>query len=131
MRTYIPDQWLRYWFLGGSAEVAYSFDTQLQHGSAETFCEQLAQVWRNVAGASHCGAQMIVRFGGINDRNEEPRDILSESIRLANCGWRLTTARSAGTAAKGRRQVEQFQSSKPLTGRLMAFASPGATLPER
>jgi hypothetical protein len=31
-RTYIPDQWLRNWFLGGSSNVEYSNDLQLAHG---------------------------------------------------------------------------------------------------
>lgn len=116
MRTYVPDQWLRYWFLGGPADVAYTFDQQLQHSSPETFKEQLAQVWRNVGTACTPGARMVIRFGGIHDRKAEPRDLLRESIRHASCGWRLLTARSAGLATYGRRQVVQFMTTpeKPI-----------------
>ena len=51
---------------------------------------------------------MIVRFGGIRDRDQNPRDILWESFRLADCGWRITTVKSAGLASHGKRQAEQF-----------------------
>jgi hypothetical protein len=31
MRTYLPDQWIRNWFLGGPPEVDYSIKGQLPH----------------------------------------------------------------------------------------------------
>jgi hypothetical protein len=37
MRTYIPDQWLRNWFVGGPSAVDYSNANQLHHGSPEDF----------------------------------------------------------------------------------------------
>src|SRR5262249_30565124 len=49
MRTYVPDQWLRYWFLGGPPAPTYQHPDQLSHGSASEFAEQLAVVWANVA----------------------------------------------------------------------------------
>jgi hypothetical protein len=109
MRTYVPDQWLRYWFLGGPPEVSYSNQDQLGHGSPEAFTDQLGKVWGNVARACADGARMVIRFGGIRDRREDPRDLLRDSIRKADCGWRLRTARSAGVATAGRRQASQFQ----------------------
>jgi hypothetical protein len=111
MRTYVPDQWLRYWFLGGPAEVSYSNQDQLGHGSPEAFTDQLAKVWCNVARACVDGARMVIRFGGIRDRREDPWVLLRDSIRKADCGWRLRTARSAGVATAGRRQASQFQAS--------------------
>jgi hypothetical protein len=116
MRTYVPDQWLRYWFLGGPADVSYSNDDQLGHGSPAAFTDQLGKVWGNVAQACAKGARMVIRFGGIRDRREDPRDLLRDSIRKADCGWLLRTARSAGVATAGRRQASQFQAglSEPI-----------------
>jgi hypothetical protein len=115
MRTYIPDQWLRYWFLGGPSEVAYRYEDQLQHLSPKVFVTQLARVWRNVARCCLPGARLVVRFGGINDRKEEPKELLTASLEEA--GWRIRTARPAGDANRGRRQANQFAcaSKQPLT----------------
>ena len=108
MRTYLPDQWLRYWFLGGPARVSYRATGQLEHTSPERFAEQLGDVWKNVANACADGARLVVRFGGIHDRRQSPRDILWESFRLAECGWRITNVSPAGLATHGKRQAEQF-----------------------
>ena len=37
MRTYVQDQWLRMWFLGGEEEINYENQDQLCHSSHETF----------------------------------------------------------------------------------------------
>ncbi|HYL56662.1 MAG TPA: hypothetical protein VEU73_13910 [Gemmatimonadales bacterium] len=108
MRTYLPDQWLRYWFIGGPARVSYVSEGQLEHTSPERFAEHLSQVWKNVAEACGEGARMVVRFGGIRYRNQNPREILWESLRIADCGWRITNVRSAGLATRGKRQAQQF-----------------------
>ena len=59
MRTYVPDQWLRYWFLGGPPAPTYQHPNQLSHGSAAEFAEQLAGVWTNVARACLPGARFM------------------------------------------------------------------------
>jgi hypothetical protein len=109
MRTYIPDQWLRNWFIGGSAQVNYSNKDQLPHSSKDEFSKGLKKVWQNCAKASKCGCRMVVRFGAINDRNVDAFGILKES--LAETGWRITTCHDAGTASKGRRQADHFVSA--------------------
>lgn len=109
MRMYVPDQWLRYWFVGGPSEVQYTSESQLQHTSPEEFAEQLSDVWENVGRSAVPGAHMVVRFGGIHDRNVDPRDLLRESVRSTECGWRLVTTRSAGLATTGKRQAQQFR----------------------
>ena len=108
MRTYLPDQWLRYWFLGGPARVSYRAEGQLEHTSPERFAEQLGDVWRNLAKACADGARLVVRFGGIRDRHQSPRDILWESFHQADSGWRITNVWPAGLATRGKRQAEQF-----------------------
>lgn len=109
MRTYIPDQWLRNWFVGGPSAVDYSNEGQLDHSSPERFVKQLGDVWTNVATICEIGAKMVVRFGGINDRKNNPLDLLQRS--LEGSAWRCTTIRSAGNASQGKRQAEQFLGS--------------------
>jgi hypothetical protein len=108
MRTYIPDQWLRYWFLGGPSDVSYTCHSQLAHSSPTTFAQGLADVWKNAAVACADDAKLVVRFGGIPERAQRPRDILYESFAIADCGWRVVTARSSGEAKAHRRQSSQF-----------------------
>ncbi len=59
--------------------------------------------------ASHTtkGARLIIRYGGIHDRDAEPMDVLKKS--LVNSGWKMVTARAAPDSDRGRRQVRQFQ----------------------
>jgi hypothetical protein len=112
MRTYVPDQWLRYWFLGGPPAPTYQHPDQLSHGSASEFANQLAGVWANVARACLPGARLMIRFGGIHDRKARPRDIMQEALAGAGSELRLLTVRSAGLSSKGKRQADQFQ--RPL-----------------
>lgn len=116
MRTYVPDQWMRNWFVGGSSSVAYNFEGQLKHSSPQVFAEQLALVWANVAEACLPGARLVVRFGGIPDRAADPFEILRESLLLADAGWRMVTTKTAGRCSRGRRQASQFlrQESVPV-----------------
>lgn len=106
MRTYIPDQWLRNWFLGGPSEVEYSNHLQLTHGSPDSFSEQLRLVWTNLATVATPDAVLIVRFGGIADRKAESLEILRDSFDKSP--WILTTVRPAGSADFGKRQSIHF-----------------------
>jgi hypothetical protein len=115
MRTYLQDQWLRNWFLGGPDTVDYSVHGQLGHLSPETFGAQLSQVWTNVASVCSEDAKLVIRFGGIRDRNAEPLDIIKASLH--NSTWRISTIRNAGSADAGKRQANSFliNRSKPMT----------------
>jgi hypothetical protein len=109
MRTYVPDQWLRYWFVGGPETVTYRQSTQLAHGSANDFAEQLALIWTNVSRVCSPGAKMVIRFGGIHDRKANPKDIMTAALRGATHRLHLSTIRSAGVSSKGKRQADQFR----------------------
>jgi hypothetical protein len=110
MRTYLPDQWLRLWFLGGPDYVEYRQpDAQLEHTGAAHFSAEMARVWKNVAKRSSSDARLIIRFGGIHDRDADPMDVLRDS--LADSGWVMVTTRRVPDADSGRRQVCQFQAS--------------------
>lgn len=108
MRTYVPDQWLRNWFVGGPANVDYSTTDQLGHGSPLDFAHQLRTVWNNLAAVTADDAQLIVRFGGIHDRKNEPLGILKESFR--GSAWKLSTIVPAGSADSGKRQATHMSS---------------------
>lgn len=116
MRTYVPDQWLRDWFLGGPPRVIYQPPTgELSHRSPVEFVSALSAVWQNVRRVSTEDALLVIRFGGISDRKADPDDLIRRS--LCDAGWRLVTVRDAGTASNGKRQAEQFKlsSSGPVT----------------
>lgn len=106
MRTYIPDQWLRSWFLGGPSAPDYSAAGQVSHRAPETFADDLRKVWRNAAARSRSGARMVIRFGGINDRRAEPLLVIRQSLNAS--GWDVLTIRSAGLATAGKRQAIHF-----------------------
>lgn len=107
MRTYVPDQWLRAWFLGGPSAVDYRpADEDVRHSSPGDFVSDLRLVWQRLAERATSDARMVVRFGGINDRKADHMELLKMS--LANSGWRLRTVVPAGDADSGRRQALQF-----------------------
>jgi SAM-dependent methyltransferase len=106
MRTYVPDQWIRNWFVGGPPRTEYSAEGQLAHGSPEAFAGDLGSVWRRTARIANPGARLVVRFGGINDRDADPLAIIKSS--LVESGWRILTINPAGSASSGRRQSLAF-----------------------
>lgn len=109
MRTYVADQWLRSWFLGGPSEVPYGTTGQIaRQPSQEAFIEALANVWIAVARRSHPGARLAVRFGAIPSARTDPERLLVSSIEQANAGWTVKEVRSAGTSPRKARQAEQF-----------------------
>lgn len=114
MRTYIQDQWLRNWFLGGSSEVDYSTEGQVNHFGPLKFIDDLRQVWDNIADVCVAGANLVVRFGGISDRGVDPLLIIKGSLNGTR--WRILTVHNAGTAEHGKRQANSFlrKKVKPL-----------------
>ncbi len=106
MRTYVPDQWLRNWFVGGPSQVDYSAKSQLVHSSPTDFADDLRSVWKNMHSLTRKDARMVIRFGGIPDRDVPPLGIIKSS--LADSGWLISTVRNAGTASAGKRQADSF-----------------------
>ncbi|MDW8341978.1 MAG: hypothetical protein RMK73_10900 [Geminicoccaceae bacterium] len=108
LRTYVPDQWLRNWFLGGPPQPDYSYGSQISHRSLGRFIADLSTVWRNVA--RHCvpGARLALRFGTIGDRPlDDPAGVIAETLK--DTGWRIEAVRSADDARRGKRQADTFQ----------------------
>lgn len=112
MRTYIPDQWLRNWFVGGPSTVQYEPPArELSHPSPEAFAGDLRKVWKGLAGHAAKDGRLVIRFGGINDRDVDTVELLK--LSLADSGWRLRTVVPAGDADTGRRQARQFLKDRP------------------
>lgn len=117
MRTYVSDQWLRNWFLGGPPNPDYAADRQMDKSSPDAFAQDLGRVWANVARHATPGCHMTIRFGAVPSVPSDPEAIALSSLQLANCGWRVENVQDAGAANGGKRQAEQFGfvRSKPIT----------------
>ncbi|HVX49350.1 MAG TPA: DNA methyltransferase [Chitinophagaceae bacterium] len=112
MSTYPQDQWLRNWFLGDSDKVNYSTKSQIKHYSENVFVSDLSEVWKNVAIKSTCNANLFIRFGALPSKSDKtPSYLIKESLKLADCGWKITTIKNAGQPTDSTRQANQFKNS--------------------
>lgn len=111
MRTYVQDQWLRNWFLGGPDSIDYSAGPQLDHGGQQAFAASLGKVWRNIANsaASSQSLHMYVRFGIIPSALVDAKKLFRDSLEESGIDWRLVSTRSAKSADVGKRQADQMK----------------------
>jgi hypothetical protein len=107
MRTYVQDQWLRNWFLGGPEEVDYETDLQLSHSSHEDFVRDLSRVWNHLKKKAD-GIDLYVRLGTIPSRKSDARELFQSSLEESG-GWRLVYTQRAKTASEGKRQADQMR----------------------
>lgn len=110
LRTYVADQWLRAWFVGGPPHVEYSGVEQIKHASPEVFAKDLAAVWGAASEVCRPEARMVIRFGAINDRPVDPSKLIKASLQ--NTPWKITAIRPAGDASNGKRQAATFVNAK-------------------
>jgi hypothetical protein len=108
MRTYLPDQWLRNWGLGGEPTPAYKLSGQISSQRPETFTKDLADAWTAISERCLPGARMTVRFGALPSIPIDPSDLIRESLRRSDASWDVIDVRPAGEAHDGRRQADQF-----------------------
>lgn len=109
MRTYLPDQWLRSWFVGGAPEVPYGSAGQIaRQPSQAAFVAALADVWRATARRCHPQARLAVRFGALPSARTDPAQLLLGSLEQAASGWVTIEVKPAGTSPNQARQAEQF-----------------------
>ncbi|WP_431987786.1 DNA methyltransferase [Streptomyces parvulus] len=109
MRTYVADQWLRSWFLGGPAEVPYGTHGQIaRQPNQESFVQALTEVWAAAARRCNQGARLAIRFGALPSARTDPEAMLLASVKEAKAGWVVREVRQAGTPPKRTRQAEQF-----------------------
>jgi hypothetical protein len=105
MRTYVADQWLRNWFLGGPADVPYGEPCFLSHASPDAFAESLSRVWDRLGDRLSEKGRMFVRFGAIPSRKRNPREIMCASLEHSRFDWKVCHVRRAESAASGKRQA--------------------------
>jgi DNA methylase len=108
MNTYVSDQWLRAWFVGGSPDVDYSTKDQAGTGRPVAFEQKLSHVWTNIARSCRRGAHLYVRLGSIPSSPSKAAHILRNSVTSSDAGWHIRSVRSAGHAGCGKRQADQF-----------------------
>jgi hypothetical protein len=109
MRTYVEDQWLRNWFLGGPDHVEYGVTAQLQHTGKDVFAESLGAVWRNMARTRADNLHMYIRFGIIpSSAKVDPKQLVRASLEASGIPWRVVSTREAATAASGKRQAHHM-----------------------
>jgi hypothetical protein len=107
MRTYVQDQWLRNWFLGGPAEVDYETDVQLSHSSHDNFVRDLARVWNHLKKGAD-GVDLYVRLGTIPSVRSDARELFRSSLEESG-EWKLVYTQRAETASQGKRQADQMR----------------------
>jgi hypothetical protein len=108
MRCYVPDQWLRNWFLGADETVTYDESEQLGRGTRESFVRQLAAVWKRVSNVCAAGARLVIRFGALPSFVEDPTQVVKNSLAQSDAAWQIVTARHIAPPPKARRQAHQF-----------------------
>lgn len=108
MRTYLSDQWLRNWFLGGEPKVPYREGEQLSHVSPEEFSRSLSKVWDCVGAHLKADGKMFIRFGSIPSRKQDSKTLLMNSLELSQIAWRVINVRRARSAEFGKRQAAQM-----------------------
>jgi hypothetical protein len=105
MRTYVADQWLRHWFLGGPSRVDYSDPGDLPSSSPADFATRLGRTWENLSARCAGTADLFVRFGAIPSRKVDAKRLLLASLEESKAKWRVVSIRGARTAEAGKRQV--------------------------
>ena len=108
MRSYVTDQWLRHWFLGGPEEPDYAANRQIDISTPDAYAADLARVWRRVAAYAAPRCHMVIRFGAIPSARCDPDSLVVRSLALSESGWVVTQVASAGAANLGKRQACQF-----------------------
>jgi len=118
MRTYVADQWLRNWFVGGPPEVPYGSEGQLaRQPSQAAFVSALAEVWRAAANRCTPKGHLAIRFGALPSAKVSPEKLIVASLREAGVGWLVRDVRPVGVPSRHRRQAEQFNSTGRVVGR--------------
>lgn len=111
MRTYVQDQWLRHWFLGGPTKVDYSAGVQLEHTGQDVFARSLGKVWTNMANTNADSLHMYVRFGVIPSAKVDAKDLMYKSLEASGAIFKVVSARNASSAHSGKRQAEQMRTN--------------------
>lgn len=108
MRTYVEDQWLRNWFMGGPARIEYGNSEQLEHTGKDIFAKSLGLVWKNMANSTADSLDMYIRFGIIPSAKVDAKALIHASLEESGMAWKLVHTKAAETAASGKRQADHM-----------------------
>ncbi len=108
MNTYIPDQWIRNWFVGGPPYVDYGCKGQIRARESK-FIEDVRKVWANCEEVCENGAIIAVRFGNIGSYDSDPIEVIKKTFD--NTSWIDIEVTDAGAPKKGRRQSDTFSAN--------------------
>ncbi|WP_287914175.1 DNA methyltransferase [Comamonas sp.] len=111
MKTYVQDQWLRNWFLGGPETVDYGAGLQIEHTGQDVFASSLGKVWANMANTKAPDLHMYVRFGVIPSAKVNAKELMHKSLEASGVNFRVVSARNALSAHSGKRQAEQMRAA--------------------
>ncbi|MDD2627144.1 MAG: DNA methyltransferase [Candidatus Methanomethylophilus sp.] len=106
MNTYVADQWVRNWFVGGPSTVEYTMKGQVSTGGKKGFRDKLESVWNNCKDISSDKAKLFIRFGAINSVESNPEELIMSS--LENTGWEIIQTELAGVPKSNTRQANTF-----------------------
>ena len=113
MQTYVPDQWLRNWFVGGPETVEYRDKRCISSSIPDDFAKTLAKVWNQIALRVDGELHMFVRFGVLPSRKLNARTLLFQSFEESRFAWKRVYTKCASIAPSGRRQAEQMHGLNP------------------
>ena len=105
MNTYIEDQWIRNWFVGGDSYVNYKKNQTIKSFSVENFTNSLTKTWDRVAAIAADDFKMIIRFGSLGSRKCDHVEVLQNSLSDSSEDWKIYYRKSVGTSKNGRRQA--------------------------
>lgn len=108
MRTYVEDQWLRNWFLGGPEHIEYGNSEQLEHAGKEAFAKSLGFVWTNMARSTADSLDMYIRFGIIPSAKVDAKALIHASLEESGVAWKVIHTKAAKTASSGKRQADHM-----------------------
>lgn len=108
MGTYVEDQWLRNWFIGGPPQVSYYHENQLGKTSSDRFINGLAEVWCHVNPMMKDGSKVIIRMGSLASKKSDPESIIIQSVEKADVMWKLAKINSAGVPVGRQRQANHM-----------------------
>jgi len=123
MRTYLPDQWLRLWFLGGKPTVDYSTVVRTDYRGVEGFVKKLATIWRVTSTRCVPGARLVVRLGALPSQRQDPSELFRRSIQEADAGWQIGRLVPAGISPNWSRQAQQFSHAGAYVEEVDGYAS--------
>ena len=105
MATYVQDQWIRNWFIGGSDKIDYGKGKQIDH-TIKNFHIDLGKVWKNWQSISKKNSILAIRFGSIGSKSTNPREVIEKS--LENTSWEIKSITSAGNPHASKKQSNSF-----------------------